>query len=240
VGTAEKATLFRSLHRPPPLLVLPNAWDVESARVLAALPGCRALATTSVGVARSLGFEDGERAPAAVMIRAAGRIAEAVDLPVTGDLERGYGDPAGTARAAWEAGVVGINFEDSTAGAMVAVDEQASAIAEIRAAVPELVVNGRIDVFLRDAGGVEEAVERGNAYLAAGADCVYPIFCPASVIEELVNRIAGPINVAATPGTPPPAELERLGVARLTFGGGLAAAAYAEAARIAAGALGSG
>jgi 2-methylisocitrate lyase-like PEP mutase family enzyme len=240
VGTAERATLFRSLHRPPPLLVLPNAWDVESARVLAALPGCRALATTSVGVARSLGFEDGERAPAAVMIRAAGRIAEAVDLPVTGDLERGYGDPAGTARAAWEAGVVGINFEDSTAGAMVAVDEQASAIAEIRAAVPELVVNGRIDVFLRDAGGVEEAVERGNAYLAAGADCVYPIFCPASVIEELVNRTAGPINVAATPGTPPPAELERLGVARLTFGGGLAAAAYAEAARIAAGALGSG
>jgi 2-methylisocitrate lyase-like PEP mutase family enzyme len=239
VETAEKATLLRSLHRAPALLVLPNAWDVQSARVLAALPGCRALATTSVGVARSLGFEDGEQAPAQEMIRAAERIARAVDLPVTGDLERGYGDPVGTARAAWAAGVVGINFEDSTAGTMVAVDEQAAAIGEIRAAVPELVINGRIDVFLRDAGGVEEAVERGNAYLAAGADCVYPIFCPPSVIGELAGRIDGPINVAATPGTPPPAELEQLGVARLTFGGGLAAAAYAEAARIAGSALGS-
>jgi 2-methylisocitrate lyase-like PEP mutase family enzyme len=237
MGTAEKAALFRSLHRAPPLLVLPNAWDVQSARVLAALPGCRALATTSVGVARSLGFEDGEQAPAEEMIRAAGRIADAVDVPVTGDLERGYRDPGGTARAAWVAGVVGINFEDSTGGTVVGIDEQVSAIGEIRVAVPELVVNCRIDVFLRDAGGVAEAVERGNAYLAAGGDCVYPIFCPAEAIEELVRRIDGPVNVAATPGTPPPAELERFGVARLTFGGGLASAAYAEAARIAGDAL---
>jgi 2-methylisocitrate lyase-like PEP mutase family enzyme len=237
VDTAEKAALLRSFHRAPPLLVLPNAWDVESACVLAALPGCRALATTSVGVAKSLGFEDGERAPAEEMIRAAGRIAAAVAVPVTGDLERGYGDPVGTARAAWDAGLAGINFEDSTAGSMVAADEQAEAIRGLRAAVPGLVINARIDVFLRRAGGPDEAVERGNAYLAAGADCVYPIFGPADSIAELVRRIDGPINVAATPGTPPPAELERLGVARLTFGGGLASAAYAEAARIAGEAL---
>jgi len=237
VETAEKAALLRTLHRAPPLLVLPNAWDVESARVLAGLPGCRALATTSVGVARSLGFEDGEQAPAEEMIRAAARIAAAVELPVTGDLERGYGDPAGTARAAWEAGLAGMNFEDSTAGSMVDADEQADAIRGLRAAASELVLNARIDVFLRRAGGVDEAVVRGNAYLAAGADCVYPIFCPADSIAELVGRIDGPINVAATPGAPSPRELERLGVARLTFGGGLASAAYAEAARIARDAL---
>lgn len=237
MDTAEKAALLRRLHRAPPLLVLPNAWDVESARVLAALPGCRAIATTSAGVARSLGFEDGEQAPADEMIDAAGRIAAAVELPVTGDLERGYGDPVGTARAAWEVGLSGINFEDSTAGAMVTVDEQVSAIRALRDAVPGLVVNARIDVFLRDSGDVDDAVARGNEYLAAGADCVYPILCPAGTIAELARRIDGPINVVATPGTPPPADLEQLGVARLTFGGGLASAAYAEAARIAGEAL---
>ena len=152
MDTAEKAALLRSLHRAPPLLVLPNAWDVASGRVLAALAGCRALATTSAGVARSLGFEDGELAPAEEMIDAAGRIAAAVELPVSGDLERGYGDPPGTARAAWEVGLSGINFEDSTHGAMVALDEQTAAIAEIRAAAPGLVVNARIDLFLRGEG----------------------------------------------------------------------------------------
>ncbi|HEX6761516.1 MAG TPA: isocitrate lyase/phosphoenolpyruvate mutase family protein [Gaiellaceae bacterium] len=238
MGTAEKAALFRDLHAAPPLLVLPNAWDVASARSLAELPGCRALATTSAGVARSLGFEDGEQAPAAEMIRTAGRIAAAVDLPVTGDLERGYGDPVGTARAAWEAGVCGINFEDSTGGRVVPIAEQAGAIAGIRKAVPGLVLNARVDVFLRGEGEVDEAVERANAYLDAGADCVYPILCPVETIAELARRIDGPVNVVVLPGVPPPAELERLGVARLTFGGGLASLAYAEAARVAAEALG--
>jgi 2-methylisocitrate lyase-like PEP mutase family enzyme len=233
VDTAEKAGLLRSLHRAPPLLVLPNAWDVASARVLAALPGCRALATTSAGVAHALGFEDGEQAPGDEMIRAAGRIADAVELPVTGDLERGYGDSVGTAEAAWAVGLSGINFEDSTAGAMVPVDEQTEVIRELREAVPALVVNARIDVFLRQAGDVDDAVARGNAYLAAGADCVYPIVCPIEAIGDLARRIAGPVNVVAAPGVPGPAELERLGVTRLTFGGGLATAAYAEAARIA-------
>ncbi len=233
----EKAALLRRLHRAPPILVLPNAWDVASARALATLPGCRALATTSAAVARSLGFEDGEQAPADEMIRAAGRVAAAVDVPVTADLERGYGDPVGTARAAWEAGVVGINVEDSTAGAIVSTAEQAEVVRAIRAAVPELVVNARVDVFIRNAGGVGEAVERAQAYLEAGADCVYPILCPAAAIAELAERIDGPINVLALPETPPPAELERLGVARVTFGPQLATAAYTEAARIAGEAL---
>ena len=145
----EKAQAFRRMHVEPPILVLPNAWDVASAKLLAALDGCRALATSSAAVARSLGFEDGERAPGAVMVEAAGRIAQAVDVPVTGDLERGYGDPVGTARAAWDAGLVGINFEDSTRAGLVDVEEQAAAIRAIREAVPDLVINARVDIFVR-------------------------------------------------------------------------------------------
>src|SRR6476659_9829230 len=123
-----KVELFRRMHHEPPILVLPNAWDVASARVLAAVPGCRALATTSAAVARSLGFEDGEQAPRDVMVVAAGRIAHAVDVPVTADLEAGYGDPVGTAAAAWAAGLVGINFEDSPADVPLPVEEQVAHI----------------------------------------------------------------------------------------------------------------
>jgi 2-methylisocitrate lyase-like PEP mutase family enzyme len=231
------ADLFRRLHFEPPLLVLPNAWDVASAKVLAAVPGCRALATTSAGVARSLGFEDGEQAPRDVMVAAAGRIAHAVDLPVTADLEAGYGDPVGTARAAWDAGLVGINFEDSPADVLLPVEQQVAHIEAIRSAVPSLVINARVDVFLNGSGDVDEAVERGNAYLRAGADCVYPILCPPATIADLALRIDGPINVLAVQGVPAPSDLQALGVARMTWGGGLAQSAYAEAARIAAAAL---
>src|SRR5690348_4023697 len=226
----EKAQAFRRMHTEPPILVLPNAWDVASAKALAALDGCRALATSSAAVARSLGFDDGERAPGPVMVDAAGRIAQAVDVPVTADLERGYGDPVGTARAAWDAGLVGINFEDSTRAGIVPIEEQVEAIGAIRAAVPGLVVNARVDVFLGiGRGDVEEAVVRANAYLAAGADCAYPILAPVESVPELTRRIDGPMNVIVQKGTPEPAELQALGVARLTWGSGLATAAYAEA-----------
>jgi len=225
------------MHTSPPILVLPNAWDVASAKAFAALRGCRALATTSAAIARSLGHEDGERAPAAEMIEAARRIAAAVELPVTADLERGYGDPVGTARAAWEAGLVGINFEDSTRAGLVPIEEQVESVRAIRAAVPRLVLNARVDVFLRIGGDVDEAVERANAYLTAGADCVYPILCPAVSIPELARRIEGPVNVIAAPGVPGPVELQELGVARLTWGSGLAAVAYEAASKVVAKAL---
>jgi 2-methylisocitrate lyase-like PEP mutase family enzyme len=225
------------LHLEPPILVLPNAWDVASAKQLAALRGCRALATTSAAVARSIGWEDGEQAPVEEMLQVNGRIAAAVDLPVTGDLERGYGDPVGTARRAWDVGLVGINFEDSTGGEMVALDEQVAAIRAIRDAVPDLVINARVDVFLRQTGGIDEAVERAQAYLAAGADCIYPIFCPVPAVADLARRIDGPINVVVIPGMPEPHELQALGVARMTWGAGLAGLAYAEAARVVAAAL---
>ena len=230
-----KAAAFRRMHHEQPILVLPNAWDVASARALAAVKGCRALATTSAAVARSLGYEDGERAPAVEMVEAARRIAAAVEVPVTADLERGYGEPVGTARAAWDAGLVGINFEDSTRSGLVPVGEQVESIRAIRVAAPELVLNARVDVFLRiGRGDVDEAVARANAYLAAGADCTYPILAPVTSIAELARRIDGPMNVIVDRDTPEPAELQGLGVARLTWGSGLATAAYAEAARLAA------
>ena len=232
-----KADTLRQYHLKPPILVLPNAWDVAIAKKLAAVPGCRALATTSAAVARSLGWEDGEQAPVEEMLQANERIAAAVELPVTGDLERGYGDPVGTARHAWGAGLVGINFEDSTADGVVPLDEQVAMISAIREAVPELVINARVDVFLRQTGGIGEAVERGNAYLAAGADCVYPIFCPVSAVADLARLIDGPINVLVIKDMPAPSELGELGVARLTWGAGLAGLAYAEAARVVAQAL---
>jgi 2-methylisocitrate lyase-like PEP mutase family enzyme len=232
-----KADRLRQFHLKPPILVLPNAWDVASAKQFAALPGCRALATTSAAVARSLGWEDGEQAPVEVMLRANERIAAAVDLPVTGDLEHGYGDPVGTARHAWGAGLVGINFEDSTDDGYVPLDEQVEMIRAIREAVPELVINARVDVYIRETGAIDEAVERGNAYLDAGADCVYPIACPVTAVADLAGRIDGPINVLVIPGMPEPHELQKLGVARMTWGSGLANAAYAEAVRVAAAAF---
>jgi|1186.fasta_scaffold103274_3 2-methylisocitrate lyase-like PEP mutase family enzyme len=237
MAQGEKARLFRRLHHEPPILVLPNAWDVASATRLAGLPGCRALATTSAAVARSLGWEDGEQAPAEEMLRANERIAAAVDVPVTGDLEHGYGDPVGTARKAWAAGLVGINFEDSTQDGLVPIREQVETIRAIRAAVPELVLNARVDVFVRHAGGIDEAVERGNAYIEGGAACVYPIACPVDAVADLARRMDGPINVLVIPGLPEPQQLQALGVARMTWGSGLASIAYAEAARVAARAL---
>jgi 2-methylisocitrate lyase-like PEP mutase family enzyme len=232
-----KAATLRRLHLEPQILILPNAWDVASAKQLVAIPGCRALATTSAAVARSLGWEDGEQAPVEEMLAANERIAAAVDVPVTGDLEHGYGDPVGTARHAWGIGLAGINFEDSTDDGHVPLEEQVAMIRAIREAVPELVINARVDVFVRKIGGIDEAVERGNAYLAAGADCVYPIACPVTAVADLASRIDGPINVLVIPGMPEPHELQKLGVARMTWGSGLASAAYAEAVRVAAAAF---
>jgi len=227
----QRAEALRSYHHRKPVLVLPNAWDVASAKRLAAVPGCRALATSSAAVARALGYQDGEQAPPEAMLDMAGRIAAAVELPVTADLERGYGDWVGTARAAWDAGIVGMNFEDSTSGGLVPVEDQVAAIEEIRAAVPALVLNARVDVLLLGGGDFEEAIARANAYLAAGADCVYPYTEDPGHVAPLVEGIAGPINVVLAERMPPVTELEQLGVARITWGGRLAALAYDEAVR---------
>jgi 2-methylisocitrate lyase-like PEP mutase family enzyme len=230
----KRATLLRAWHHERRLLVLPNAWDVASALALARVPGCRALATTSGGVARSLGFEDGA-APADEMLRVASRIAAAVDIPVTADLERGYEDPPATVRAAWDAGIVGANIEDSIGGgAPVPIEEQVELLRAVRDAAPDLVLNARIDTFLRGTGGVEDTIERGNAYLAAGADCVFPItIAERADIEAVVEGVGGPVAVIAVPDLPPLDELERIGVARFTWGSGLANAGLVAAAHVA-------
>ena len=228
-----RAETLRLLHRAPPLLVLPNAWDVASARAFAALPGCRAIATTSAAIAHSLGFEDGEQTPRDEMLRVVGRIAAAVDVPVTADLEAGYGDPVGTAVAALATGAAGMNLEDSRDDELLPLEEQRTIIAAVRAAAPELVLNARVDTFIGGDAEIAHAVERGNAYLAAGADCIYPIVAPVDVIGALAQGIEGPINILFGPDSPGLDELEQLGVTRVTFGSGLAVVALTEAARLA-------
>ncbi len=212
--SSAKAERLRALHHGPRLLVLPNAWDVASARVFAAA-GFPAIATASWAIAAAHGYEDGERIPRAEMLAAVERIAGGVDVPVSADLEAGYGDPVGTAKLAWEAGAVGMNFEDK----LRPIEEHAADVRAIKRAVPELVLNARTDVFIRGSKDPDEAIARANAYLEAGADCAYVIGVDdLEVIGKLVREIDGPINVLAEVGAPPLAQLERLGVRRVTFG----------------------
>ena len=232
-----RAEEFRRLHHESPVLVLANAWDVVSARIVASLPGCTAIATSSAAVAWALGYPDGERIPPALMFEAVARIAAAVPLAVTADVEAGYGDARGTAAAVAAAGAVGANLEDGAGD----VDAAAGRVREARAAVPWLVVNARVDVLLRGTGTVDEAIERANTYLEAGADCAFvPGVSDAETIHLLAERINGPLNLLAEPGTPPIEELERLGVARVSLGSGLASVAYARAAAVAGEALQDG
>jgi 2-methylisocitrate lyase-like PEP mutase family enzyme len=210
-------------------LLLANAWDVPSARAVEAA-GLLAVATSSAAVAEALGYEDGEQAPPDAMFAAAARIAAAVAVPVTVDAEAGYGLAAAElVRRLVEAGVAGCNLEDSDhrAGGVRDTAMQARWLAEVRAAaatrgVP-LVINARVDVHIREVGDPEtrlaEAIRRGNLYLQAGADCVYPIWvADEPTIQELVAGIRGPVNIYARPEAPSPARLAELGVARVSFG----------------------
>jgi 2-methylisocitrate lyase-like PEP mutase family enzyme len=201
--------------------VLPNAWDVASALVVERA-GARAVATSSGAVAAVLGYPDGEQIPVAEMLDMVGRIAAAVELPVTADLEAGYGDPVATAQAAWEAGAVGMNLEDGAGDP----GAHAERVAAVRAAVAELVINARIDTTQ-----VDDVVARARRYLDAGADCVYPIFVAPEALAELVPQIPGPVNVLARPGSSV-AELAALGARRISVGSGLhrASLAFAETA----------
>lgn len=212
---AEKAERLRDLHRAPPILVLPNAWDVASAR-LVERRGYPAVATTSAGVAWTLGYPDGERIPRDEMLEMVARICRAVAVPVTADLEGGYGDGGATAAAAWEAGAVGLNLEDQ----MDAPEAHVDRVRAVREAGP-LVINARTDVFLLGDRDVDEAVARCNAYLRAGADCAFvPGVTDAETIGRLAAAIEGPLNILASgPEIPSVPELERLGVARVSTGG---------------------
>ena len=242
-----KAELLRKLHSGPRMLVLPNAWDVASARVLEEL-GYPAIATTSAGVAFSLGYPDGQRISRDEMLEAVARIARAVRVPVTADMESGYGitpkDMAETAKAIVAAGAVGLNFEDvigDTESSQVETALQAGKIRALRetsasAGVP-LVINARTDVYLMPIGPeatrFERTVERLRAYRAAGADCVFaPGVKERPLIEKLVKAVAAPLNILVTPGCPSIPELEKLGVARASIGSGVMRSALGLVRRI--------
>ncbi|MEV0153216.1 isocitrate lyase/phosphoenolpyruvate mutase family protein [Micromonospora sp. NPDC050686] len=236
----DRAAALRALHRPGEPLLLPNAWDAGSARAVARA-GFPAVATSSGAVAESLGHADGEATPVAAMLDAVARVAAAVEVPVTADIERGYGlGPAELAERLLATGAVGCNIEDSDprTGELVDVAEQAALIAALRSAAgPDLVINARVDVFLRATGdpgaGFDEAVHRARRYRSAGADCVYPIvLARPTLIRQFVEAVDAPVNVLARPGVPVPAELARLGVARVSYGSGVYEVARAAADRL--------
>ena len=228
----KRAQTLRALHRPPPTLLLPNAWDLMSALIFADA-GYPAIATTSAGVAWALGYADGEKTPWAEVVDATARIAAAVSVPVTADIEAGYGQtPDDVARHVVEiaqAGAVGINLEDSVGGGLRSVEDAAARIVAARRAVSQagldLVINARTDVYLHGSGDaaarLDETVKRGKAYLAAGADCIYVFaLTDLAIITSITRALAAPVNIVGRPGTPPLAALESAGVARVSIASG--------------------
>lgn len=217
----ERAEELRRLHEAPELLVLPNVWDAASARTVAALPACRALATPSAGIAAAYGVRDGELG-AEKMVAAVGRIAAAVELPVSADLEDGYGDAGATVAAAIEAGAVGCNLEDRRGDPAEHAERVAAARAAGEQAGVPVVINARTDVFLGPDPDVEDAIARGRTYLEAGADCVFAIGARRPEdLRAMGEAFAGRLSIYAAPGSTPLRELTTLGVARVTFGPGL-------------------
>jgi 2-methylisocitrate lyase-like PEP mutase family enzyme len=224
---AARARTLLDLHTAPEILVLTNVWDVVSAQVVAGTDGVRALATASHGIASTFGYEDGENIPLDLHLDMVGRIAAAVDLPVSMDMEAGYGDAGETARRAIAKGVVGGNLEDQ----MKPLDEAVAAVEAVvragRDAGIDFVLNARTDALLRAGAGADrsavlaEAVRRGQAFLEAGAPVV---FVPGLVAREEVEAVVeglgrNRLSLISVPGASLPArEMQDLGVARVSTG----------------------
>lgn len=246
VALVERADRLRALHHGPGPLILANVWDVASALAVERA-GASAIATTSSGVAASLGYPDGEEIPVTEMLAAIARIAAAVSLPVTADMEGGYGlDAPDLVAALIGVGVVGLNVEDTdradNPSGLVDTDLQADRLAAIRGAATVLgvpiVINSRIDVFLRGRGSqeerFEEAIRRALAYISAGADCAFPIWLvDPEGIGRIVREVPAPVNVLLRPGAPSVATLTELGVRRISVGGELARHAMGDAEAVA-------
>jgi 2-methylisocitrate lyase-like PEP mutase family enzyme len=244
IALKAKADAFRNMHHAPPLLVLPNAWDAVTARLFVQA-GARAIATTSAGIAATLGYADGQNVPRELMMQAIARIANAVSVPVTADIESGYADsPKGlgeSMRAVINAGAIGVNLEDATGDTsqpLFALEEQIERIRAAREAGDDVnipvVINARTDVYLEKVGEpatrFAETVRRLNAYHQAGADCLFvPGVTDMPTLTQLVQSVAGPLNVLAGPGMPPVADLQRIGIARLSVGSGIMRATFAVA-----------
>lgn len=224
----QKAALLRQLHHGPSILRVANAWDASSARIVERA-GFPVVATSSAGVAFSLGYPDGEGVPLEEMLAAVARITGAVSVPVTADLMAGYLDIESTIGGLVAAGGVGLNLEDFQNGGLVEVPAQMEKIRAIRRTGDRLgvpvVVNARSDIFLEQVGDpmtrFDRTVERLRAYKEAGADCLFiPGVRDEETIRSLVQALQFPINILAGPGTPPIARLEELGVARVSLGSG--------------------
>jgi len=245
---AQKAALLKKLHHGPKILVLANAWDAISARIVEEI-GFPAVATTSAGVAATLGYPDGQRVSRDEMLGVVARIARAVQIPVTADMEAGYGttsqEMAQMARELIAAGAVGLNLEDMTGddeNSQVDLPLQVEKIRAIQqassaAGVP-LVINARTDIYLTPIGPAEtrfeRTVERLRAYAKIGADCVFaPAVKDAETIEKLVKAVEAPVNILLMPGVPNLNELEKLGVARASIGSGLMRATLGATRKIA-------
>jgi 2-methylisocitrate lyase-like PEP mutase family enzyme len=246
---SQKAERLRALHRGPRILILPNAWDVASARVIEDL-GASAIATTSAGIAAVLGYTDGQKISRGEMLEVVARIAAAVRVPVTADFEAGYGssldDVADAAKALVAAGVVGLNFEDITGpneadhvelGLQVRKIQKLREVSAAVMGVP-LVVNARTDIFLLPIGPeatrFDRTVERLRAYHQAGADCVFaPGVTDIPTITRLVKAVDAPLNILLTGSCPAPRELEKLGVARASAGSGVMRSALGHTRRVA-------
>jgi 2-methylisocitrate lyase-like PEP mutase family enzyme len=226
---ADKATLLRSLHLPGAPLVLPNAWDVASARAIVDA-GFPVVATTSNAIAAALGYDDGEAAPSEEMMYVAQRIAASVDVPVTVDAEAGYGmAPEELVELLNRIGVVGCNIEDSdhANGGLVDVDVRATYVAQMRAAAERigvpLVINARIDSFFTTSPRTEnqkraDAIRRAEAYWSAGADCVFPIGAGPDDLRAIVAAVGAPVNGGYALKGGSLDELRAIGVARVSVG----------------------
>jgi len=242
------AETFRKLHRAPPILLLPNSWDPMSARIFEAA-GFPAAATTSGGLAWALGYQDGEKTPWPEVVAATRRIAEAVRVPLTADIETGYGEtPDELSRSITDiigAGAVGVNLEDGMPNPKEPVRTIEDAAAHIRAAraaasaagVP-IVINARIDLYLKHVGDeatrFTETLRRAEAYLAAGADCIF-VFAVADLdlIKKLTAAIKAPVNVVGRAGGPGLKALEAAGVARVSIASGASMVVMSTIQRIA-------
>jgi 2-methylisocitrate lyase-like PEP mutase family enzyme len=243
---AQKAEQFRNMHHGPRMLVLANVWDVVSARILEEC-GHPAIATSSAAVAFSRGYPDGQYISRDEMLDVVGRIARVVRVPVTADLEAGYGttdkDMVETTKAAIEAGAIGMNLEDAgdDESSLVDLSLQVEKIRAIRETSKSLsvpfVLNARTDVYLSSIGPeatrFERTVERLRAYRDAGADCLFaPGLHDREIISRLVKAVAAPLNILITPQCPSLGELEKIGVARVSAGSTVMRAALRVVERI--------
>jgi 2-methylisocitrate lyase-like PEP mutase family enzyme len=246
------ALRFHQLHAVPHApLVLVNAWDAASARMVEAA-GASAVATSSSAVSWSLGYQDGNHLPRQLAMEALARIAKATRLPVTADIETGYGrtdeELQATVRAVLDAGAVGINIEDSAEEPLSDIAEQSTRIALIRQTAEDagvrLFINARTDTYWSGKfpdTAYEETLRRAEAYQKAGADGIFvPGLADLHVLHELSRRISVPLNALAGLGSPSPGELHDAGVRRISIGGSTARAAYAAVSRLAAEILGDG